>query len=118
LEAESEATDGQRPGEDEEDDEYVEDPDEGLPWPDPVKLRDWWSGNGERFEATTRWRLGRPHGPDVLIETLNSGNQADRHFAAFELSLADPDRIWLECSALCARQRQEMAGLAPPADES
>ena len=33
------------------------DPDEDLPWPDPVLLQKWWQDNGSRFAAGTRHLL-------------------------------------------------------------
>lgn len=102
-----------RPESDEE--EFVEDPDEGLPEPDAEKLRAWWSENEARFDAGARWRLGRPHGAEVLIEILGQGSLPDRRFAAFELALADPSRGYLESSAFSGRQRRELDEIVRPA---
>jgi uncharacterized protein (TIGR02270 family) len=97
--------------------EYVEDPDEGLPRPDPQKLEAWWGENGSRFDEKVRWRLGRPHDAELLIEILRQGSMADRRFAAFELALADASGSYPECSAFCARQHRELEEIASPAPE-
>jgi len=97
-----------------EDEEYVEDPDEGLPMPDAGRLEAWWDENAARYDTKVRWRWGRPHGPDVLLEILRRGSLPERSCAAFELALADPALPVLESSALCARQERELAGLPGP----
>lgn len=99
------------------DDEFAEDPDEGLPVPDPEKLEAWWVENGARYDPKVRWRRGRPHGPAVLVEILRGGNLPERAFAAFELALAEPSRACLETGAFCARQAREIAEAAPRTED-
>lgn len=93
-------------------DDFVEDPDEGLPWPDPAKLATCWKANALRFNKTTRYRHGQPHSRQVLIDILHHGNLLDRHHAAFELALVEPTAPLLETPAFADRQRRELAKLA------
>lgn len=96
----------------ESDDEgYLDDPDEDLPWPDAAKLSVWWKANASRFNATTRYRNGRPHTRQMLVETLQQGNLADRHQAAFELAFLDPNGPLIETEAFADRQRSLCANL-------
>lgn len=94
------------------DDDFAEDPDEGLPWPDSAKLITWWKANASRFNNTTRYRHGHPHSRQVLIDILHHGNLPDRHHAAFELALLEPTSPLLETSAFSDRQRRELAKVA------
>ncbi len=90
--------------------EYVDDPEEGLPWPDPFKLSAWWKANAARFNSG-RYRNGRPHTRQMLVETLQQGNLADRHQAAFELALLDPTGPLIETRAFADRQQRFCANL-------
>ncbi len=96
---------------DSDEDKYVDDPDEGLPWPDPAKLSAWWKANASRFKATSRYQNGRPYTRQTLVETLQQGKLADRHHAAFELALLDPTGPLIETSAFADRQRHLCANL-------
>lgn len=89
----------------EDDEELVEDPDEGLPWPDPEKLAVWWRMNASRFEKSGRYRDGKPHGRDDLLDTLRYGHLLARHHAAFELALLDPKAPYLETHAFAKKQK-------------
>jgi uncharacterized protein (TIGR02270 family) len=93
----------------EDDEELVEDPDEGLPWPDPEKLAAWWRTNASRFENSGRYRDGKPYGRDALLDTLRYGHLLARHHAAFELALLDPKAPYLETHAFA---KQQMVGVA------
>lgn len=88
-------------------DEFVDDPDEGLPWPDPNKLASWWRTNAARFNKTTRYRNGQPHSRQILIDILHNGNLPDRHHEAFELAVLDPASQLLETHAFADRQRKD-----------
>lgn len=92
-------------------DEFEDDPDEGFPIPDPVKLEGWWRKNISRFDKKGRYRKGRPYSPQVLIEILRTATLPERHHAAMELALIDPSRPLLETDAFTPRQRKEMAAL-------
>lgn len=93
------------------DDDVVEDPDEGLPWPDQGRLMYWWKTNAARFAATTRYRNGKPYSQQVLIDILHNGPLPDRHHAAYELALLEPSSSLLETYAFADRQRRELAQL-------
>jgi len=93
----------------EDDEELVEDPDEGLPWPDPEKLAAWWRTNASRFEKSGRYRDGKPYGRDALLDTLRYGHLLARHHAACELALLDPKVPYIETQAFA---RQQKFGLA------
>jgi uncharacterized protein (TIGR02270 family) len=95
----------------EEEEEFVEDPDEDLPCPDPEKLEAWWWKNVSRFDKKIRYRNGQPYGPQVLMDILQMGSLPERHYATFELALINPSYPYLETYAFNARQRSEMASL-------
>jgi uncharacterized protein (TIGR02270 family) len=69
------------------------DPDEDLPWPDPVLLQQWWQDNGARFAAGSRHLVGQPLSPDACQNALAAGFQRQRRAAAFELALARPEAL-------------------------
>jgi uncharacterized protein (TIGR02270 family) len=96
-------------GSDEE--KYMDDPDEGLPWPDPFKLSVWLKTNASRFNDATRYRNGRPHTRQMLVKTLQHGNLADRHHAAFELAILDPTEPMIETRAFADQQQRLCANL-------
>jgi uncharacterized protein (TIGR02270 family) len=93
----------------EDDEELVEDPDEGLPWPDPGKLAAWWRTNASRFEQSGRYCDGKPYGRDALLDTLRHGHLLARHGAAFELALLDPKALYLETHAFAKQQKVGVA---------
>lgn len=90
----------------EDDDDFVDDPDEGLPLPDPSRLESWWKSNASRFDKNMRYRKGKAYSPQVLIEILQGGSLPERYNAAFELALMNPSYSLLETCALTARQRK------------
>jgi len=94
-----------------EEDDFEDDPDEGLPIPDPAKLEGWWRRNVSRFDKKGRYRKGESYSPQILIELLRSGALPERHHAAVEWALIDSARPLLETHAFAARQRGETAGL-------
>jgi uncharacterized protein (TIGR02270 family) len=86
-------------------DEVVEmDPEEGLPWPDPVSVRDWWDENRSRFRTGTRYLLGNPITGDWLKIVLRDGRQSQRAAAAFEIALRDPGQPLFNVKAPGFRQ--------------
>jgi len=88
----------------EEDDEAPEVP----PAPDPERLAAWWAARAGDYAADVRYRYGQPYDPARLVEDLASAPLADRHGAALERILADPDAPWLETRAMGLRQRAAM----------
>jgi uncharacterized protein (TIGR02270 family) len=90
------------------DDEALEDPDDGLPWPDPAKLRAWWDANRARFTKGTRYRNGVPYAPEVLYDRLQQGSLSERHHVALELAFLNPAWPVLETQSLAATQHAGM----------
>lgn len=75
------------PSEDADDDDVEMDPEDGLPWPDPVALEGWWKREGRRFQKGTRYLLGKPvEEMGWLDKVLETGNQVARAAAAVELA--------------------------------
>ena len=78
-------------------DEFADGPDEGLPWPDSGKLASWWKTNTVRFNKTTRYRNSHPYSRQILIDILHHGTLPDRHHAAFELAALEPTSPLVRC---------------------
>lgn len=68
------------------------DEDEHLPWPDADKIEILWRNHGDRFVAGQRYFLGREPSAEFFCNILESGYQRQRHAAALELALIDPQR--------------------------
>lgn len=96
----------------EEEEEFVTDPDEDLPYPDAEKLNAWWRSNAAKFDKRVRYRNGKPYDKQVLIEILRNGNLPDRHYAAFELALMDTTAPYLETHAFSTLQMKVMGAIA------
>jgi uncharacterized protein (TIGR02270 family) len=91
---------------DDPDDPSVEmDADDGLDWPDPEKLRKWWSANRGRFPVGVRHLCGRPLTPEHLKAVLRDGYQRQRAAAALELAILRPREPLFEVRAPGWRQR-------------
>jgi uncharacterized protein (TIGR02270 family) len=73
------------PTEDPKDENVEMDPDENLPWPDPVLVAKWWEKNQGQFAKGTRHLCGRPVTADWLKQVLRDGYQRQRAAAALEL---------------------------------
>ena len=63
------------------------DPDDGLDWPDPEKVRKWWTTNRDRFPNGARHICGRRITPENLMTILQDGYQRQRAAAALELAV-------------------------------
>lgn len=66
------------------------DPDEGLPWPDPAKLAQWWADNSGRFRRGVRYLAGTEVSSGHCLWVLQHGCQSQRRCAALQRKLADP----------------------------
>jgi uncharacterized protein (TIGR02270 family) len=66
------------------------DEDENLPWPDVAKVTALWRNHGQNFIVGRRYFLGKPITADWLKNTITNGTQRQRHAAALELALIDP----------------------------
>jgi uncharacterized protein (TIGR02270 family) len=72
-------------------DENVEmDPDENLPWPDPVKVAAWWDQHRGEFQNGTRYLCGKPISIEWCKTVLRDGFQRQRAAAALELAILQP----------------------------
>jgi uncharacterized protein (TIGR02270 family) len=95
---------------DDPDDPNVEmDPDDGLPWPDPEKIKDWWSKNSNRFTPGQRYFMGAPVTRAHCIDVLKNGYQRQRILAAHYLCLLDPGTPLFNTSAPAWRQQKVLA---------
>jgi uncharacterized protein (TIGR02270 family) len=63
------------------------DPDDGLDWPNPKTIREWWSVNRRRLPNGTRHFCGRPINDEHLRAVLRDGYQRQRAGAAIESAL-------------------------------
>lgn len=89
------------------DDESVgSDEDEGLPWPDPGKVRAWWDGNQHRFRPGVRYFMGEPPSVAHCIRVLREGYQRQRIAAAQYLCLLQPGTRLFPTSAPAWRQQR------------
>ncbi|MBN8872204.1 MAG: TIGR02270 family protein [Rhodospirillales bacterium] len=97
------------PNDDPEDENVALDEDENLPWPDPAKIGHWWVANRARFSAGTAYFLGAPKQAADWLEALSDAFQRQRHAAALELAIRQPDKAMFEVRARGRLQRQMIA---------
>jgi uncharacterized protein (TIGR02270 family) len=96
------------PGDDPADENVALDEDDTLPWPDPARVGDWWTANREQFRSGTSHFLGVPKaGADWLL-ALSDAFQRQRHAAALELAIRQPNRAMFEVRARGRLQRQSL----------
>ena len=88
------------------------DEDEGLPWPDAVKVEVWWHANGQRFQPGMRYFMGQPLNRDHCLKVLKEGFQRQRITAALYLSLLNPGTPLFEWRAPARRQQRLLAEMA------
>ena len=82
------------------------DPDDSLPWPDPVKIQGWWDANNSRFTAGVRYFMGAPATREHYIQVLKDGYQRQRIAAAQYLCLLEPGAKLFPTSAPAWRQKR------------
>jgi uncharacterized protein (TIGR02270 family) len=80
------------------------DPDEGLPWPDPVRVEEWWHVHRSRFRSGHRYLAGISISRGSLASVLRHGLQPQRAAAAIELALERPGEPLFEVRAPGFRQ--------------
>jgi uncharacterized protein (TIGR02270 family) len=85
------------------------DPDDGLPWPDPVKVKAWWDANSGHFEPGQRYFMGAPVTREHCIDVLKGGYQRQRILAAHYLCLLNPGTPLFNTSAPAWRQQKLLA---------
>ena len=97
------------PNDDPTDENVALDEDENLPWPDPEKIGNWWAANRTRFNVGTAYFLGTPKAAANWLEALSDAYQRQRHAAALELAIRQPDKAMFEVRARGRLQRQSIA---------
>jgi uncharacterized protein (TIGR02270 family) len=88
------------------------DEDDGLPWPDPVKIQAWWHSNAPRFQPGMRYFMGQPLNRDNCLRVLKEGFQRQRIAAALYLSLLNPGTPLFEWRAPARRQQRLLAQMS------
>jgi uncharacterized protein (TIGR02270 family) len=99
------------PNDDPEDANVAMDEDEGLPWPDPVRVQAWWAGNAHRFQPGVRYFMGAPPTWEHCMQVLKDGYQRQRMAAAEYLCLLRPGTMLFNCEAPAWRQQRWLAGM-------
>jgi uncharacterized protein (TIGR02270 family) len=94
------------PTEDPEDENVEMDPDDGLPWPAPDLISNWWRQHQSEFATGTRYLLGKPITDDWLWQVLRMGRQRQRAAATLELAMLNPGQPLFEVRAPGFRQQQ------------
>ncbi len=97
------------PTEDPNDENVEMDPDERLPWPNPVAVENWWHQHQSEFTPGIRYLLGKPLTLDWLEQVLRKGRQRQRVSAALELSILQPGRALFNVKAPGFRQQRLLA---------
>ena len=98
------------PNDDPADENVSLDDDEHLPWADAEKIGRWWAANRGRFNVGTAYFLGAPKAAADLLQALSDAYQRQRHAAALELAIRQPDKAMFEVRARGRLQRQLLAG--------
>ena len=99
------------PNDDPDDPNVDMDPDDGLPWPDPERIKDWWAKNSGRFHPGTRYFMGAPVTREHCIDVLKNGYQRQRILAAHYLCLLEPGTPLFNTSAPAWRQQRLLEGM-------
>lgn len=94
------------PSDDPNDGSTTMDEDDGLPWPDPEKIGNWWQANGHRFASGQRHFMGEPPSPSHCLAILRNGFQRQRMAAAVYLCLMKPGVPLFNTAAPAWRQRR------------
>lgn len=82
--------------------------DDSLPWPDVVKLREWWSQNKQRFSPGQRYFMGEPLESGHCARVLREGFQRQRICAAEHLVLLRPGATLFDTAAPAQRQMERL----------
>jgi len=112
LEGEPQPVGAGTPNDDPEDPIVSIDEDDGLPWPDPERISDWWQANKSRFTPGTRYFFGAPVTRESCIKVLKEGFQRQRILASHYLCLLEPGTTLFEWRAPSPRQQRLLAGMA------
>lgn len=85
------------------------DEDDGLPWPDAMRVQEWWAREAPRFTVGTRFLVGAALTPTHCLHVLRTGYQRQRIAAAFHLSLQVPGTPLFEWRAPAWSQQRELS---------
>jgi len=96
------------PSEAPEDDNVELDADEDLPWPNPALVHAWWQQHHHHYQTKTRYLLGKTITVQQCQQILINGLQRQRHAAALELALMQPQQPLFETRAIGSRQQQRL----------
>jgi uncharacterized protein (TIGR02270 family) len=88
------------------DESWVED--EQLPWPDPLKLEEWWNTQSSRYLQGQRYLDGQPISAASSVEVLRSGYQRRRRAAALELARSSETAPLFSVVDRADRQRKRL----------
>jgi uncharacterized protein (TIGR02270 family) len=99
------------PTENPEDEDVAMDQDENLPWPDAVKLNQWWSENSQHYQAGVRYFMGANITWEHCLQILKDGCQRQRVHAAQHLCLLKPGTQLFPTIAPGWRQRRWLIGM-------
>ena len=94
------------PNDDPADSNVEMDEDDGLPWPDPVKIAAWWTAHGARFAARNRYFMGDEPTPARCLDVLKTGFQRQRIAAAEYRTLLMPGAPLFNTAAPSWRQQR------------
>ena len=94
------------PVDDPADDNVAMDEDDGLPWPDPVRVRAWWSAHAPAFQSGLRYFMGGPPSAARCRQVLRDGWQRQRLVAAEHLCLLQPGTRLFPVGAPAWRQQR------------
>lgn len=94
------------PTEEPEDENVEMDPDEDLPWPNPVLIQKWWDEHKNDFQTGRRYLAGKPVSQEQCRYVLKTGMQRQRIAAAMELALIETDTPLFPTSAPGIRQQR------------
>jgi len=85
-------------------DEFEDEAEDELAWPDTARLRNWWDEKRHAFVPGIRYVAGLAVRPAEMAQVLRTGNQQQRTAAALELALLHPDAPLLDVTAPAHRQ--------------
>ena len=94
------------PTEEPEDENVEMDPDEDLPWPEPVLIQKWWDENKNSFQIGRRYLVGKPVSEEQCQLVLKTGMQRQRVAAAMELALIQINTPLFETRAPGLKQQR------------
>ncbi|MGB0848594.1 MAG: TIGR02270 family protein [Thiolinea sp.] len=97
------------PTESAEDDNTDLDPDENLPWPEPISIQQWWQQHQTDFPVGPRYLMGQVISADQCTEILKSGYQRQRMAAALEKAILQPEEPLFEIRSKTIIQNKSLS---------